>query len=563
MKKSTISLSLLLLAGASCLTACNKSPVKNLTSDGKSVLFTIGENKFYADDLLSNSNFDFINSDEGSRLLYNEIEKAMIKEEIEVDANIQNSVDIKMDEWKEQVKQFAKDNGLTDRLAEQQMLAEKGFETRDELKESYIYEEQRSQYIKKYQVDHMEPKVVNGKIDLENDKSLLKEYVSNTNPMVMKHILVKIESKDNVFNKAQITEAESDRLGTVVKRLAMGSKDTNDMNSFTNIAMDLSEDGSASKGGNLGIVDEYTSFVDEFKYGVYSSLAYNAKHSINTTTNFDDVVEKLDLNKEMFDPNGIYGTIGEIEVLDAFEYLVNQKEEEVYDKEEKKEDFNAYPRNKEFNKEFNNKSAQYLKITDKAATAEKLGCQVTDLYIDKNGYVIDENGNPIVVVRSEFGIHFISVTYNSLEHSLEDNVKYFMTDSKLEGKENSYYLDPKYNIGYKNESVHTTEKNRKKEIEDRVLNYIKCGFASSVTPSEEILNYYIFMSNLENGLVKIPDDELGNVTKHAVTKFVNNKINSTQNKVKNAHKNVIEDYNKKIEADLAAYNDVYANKEGK
>ena len=261
MKKSTISLSLLLLVGASCLTSCNKSAVKPMNDNGKSVLFTIDNKHFYADDLLSgDSNFDFLENEEGRKLLYTEIEKAIIKSKVNETENIKNAVDIKMEEWKEQVKSFAQENGLTERLAEQSMLTEKGFETRDELRESYVYEEQKNQYIKDFQSSHLQPKIKEGKYeqaDFDKDTSLLKKYVLNTNPMVMKHILVKVSSTDNVFNQAEITPEESDKLGTVVKRLAVSNTPLDKTpakaseqiaKQFTEVAMSLSEVAEQPKG---------------------------------------------------------------------------------------------------------------------------------------------------------------------------------------------------------------------------------------------------------------------------------------------------------------------------
>ena len=121
MKKSAISLSLLLLMGATALTSCNNAEIKPLKVDGKDVLFSIGETNFTADDLLGGDKvtYSFLKSEEGARELYKAIEKAIVEKSVETDDNIKNAVEIKMDDWAKKVESYADENGLTDRLAEQ------------------------------------------------------------------------------------------------------------------------------------------------------------------------------------------------------------------------------------------------------------------------------------------------------------------------------------------------------------------------------------------------------------------------------------------------------------
>lgn len=559
MKKSAISLSLLLLMGATALTSCNSSEIKPLRVDGKDVLFSIGDKNFTADELLGSSGdftYSFLKSEQGAKELYRAIEKEIIQSKVEVDENIENAVEISMDAWKEKVESYAAENGLTERLAEQALLQQEGFETRKDLEASYILAEQKTQLIKDFKSKNIEPDVKDKHADLskeENKNAALVKYVEDTNPMIMKHILVKTADNANVFNQANITENESINLGTVVKLLATGNKPDN---TFELIANNYSEDGSSKNGGNLGIVDEYTSFVNEFKFGVYSSIAYNAKNldEDKSQEKFESVVSKLNLEKDMFGAQGIYETMGTIEVADAVTALIDKAPFLGNQKEGKDEDYTLYPRNLKFNEAFNFSGVKYLHVADKEALAAQLKCEVKDIKVDNNGYVIDEKNNPIVVVRSEFGIHFISVTWSSLEHSLQESVEYFMTDSSLENIEKGYYKNTEFNKG-STESISTLEKNRKREIEDRVVNYLQGGYAADVTADEQLMTYKIVKSYLSD--IKIPDE----IVKNSVTSFIDLKIDAAETKVSNAQNKTVETYVNKVKADKSLHDIVFAKEE--
>lgn len=549
MKKSAISLSLLLLLGATTLTACNSGDVKPLVIDGKDVLFSYGDKNFTADDLLGNEGsytYSFLKSEEGARELYNAIEKAIIQQEVEVDDNIKNAVAFKMDEWKEKVSTYATENGLTERMAEKALLAQEGFETRKDLEDSYILAEQKTQLNKNYQANNLEPKVKDGKIDI-NEASLLKDYVSNATPMIMKHVLVKTADTGNVFAQANITEQESIKLGTVVKRLALGNKTSN---SFAEVAVDESDDGSAKNGGNLGIVDEYTSFVNEFKLGVYSSIAYNAKAS-GDTEKYNQVVSSLSLDKTMFEADGIYETVDYIVVEDVVKDLIDNAHSVGNQVPGKDEDYSRFPRNIAFNKYFNFSGFKYLKVNDKTALAGS--GNENDVRTNDQGFVVDENNNPIVVTRSEYGIHFISVTWSSLDHTLEDSVEYFMTNLNLDGIENGYYKNPLFNKGY-TESVATLEKNRKTEIEGRVTNFLQGGYASSVSADEQIMAYKMFKAYQSK--VNVNDEEIAK----AVNDYVDLKLAAHATKVNNAIESTLDTYIRKVEADISLHEEIYGNK---
>ena len=101
-------------------------------------------------------------------------------------------------------------------------------------------------------------------------------YLKEKLPYHVKHILVNVDTSDTNYYKGTISSQNVDNLYTVVSELA-------NLRDFGEVAFDKSEDtGSQIQFGDLGIMDTSTSYVNEFKLGIYAYDTYfNTNEEIN------------------------------------------------------------------------------------------------------------------------------------------------------------------------------------------------------------------------------------------------------------------------------------------
>lgn len=546
MNKKTLSLSLMVLLGATCLSSC--ADIKTKKEDGKDVLFSVGGTNVYAEDILgfddTTSVYTFLKTDAGKKAVYNAVEKAVVQANYPVTDDIIQSVESsEMADWDEKVKEYVDAYGVTARKAEQTLLEEQGFETKDELYDSYVLARQKEKLWEEFEDEVTQPLVTS-----EANDSLLEKYVANTAPMIVKHILVKT-SDSNVRTKSTITEDQADKLGTVLNRLKASATDTTGRNTFVNIASEDSEDTSSKNGGNLGIMDTYTSFVNEFKLGLYVA---EAKRYHDAGSNKDLKVLGIDdeIEAKLFGANGVYAnynirtvaldTIGD-DLINKADDLAEDKQKEGISKDEY--DVQLYPRNQIFNEYLNFPGVSYLKAKS------------TD-----TDYIKDENGNPIVMARSSYGIHFLSVTWSSLDHDtitsaeakVKDNVQYFMYGKKADVKlETKYTTDDRYNIGYANDD--DGEEARESEIEGRVSNYIKGGFGS-LSVNDSLYDFSVFKFYLAKANIEFENQTI----KDAIFSYMDLTIDYTKDNIALEQEKAWDSYIKKINSSYEMH-DLYYN----
>ncbi len=593
MRKTALSLSLLFALLAGCMVGCND--VKSKKVDGKEVLFTVGDTNIFADDILGfedqKATYDFLGTDEGVKAVYEAVYKALAQKNVEITSSIEAAVKEKMDDWDTAVATYASENGVTTRNAEKTKLDELGMADRNELEQSYYLEEQKDELASKFKSDHTEPKT-----DSANGSTLLEKYVKNTSPMIVKHILAKVADNKGLTSKATTTSAEVDKISIVMQRLALGKASRN---KFKNIALEESEDGSATNGGHLGIMDTYTSFVKEFKLGLYVSEMI--QNHTNADYDKEDTLGMKDYAADLFTgTNAIYpGYEAGVKTIDvasiasvlAYTYEDEAKDEQIAAGNTDKADYDAelYPRNVIFNKYFNYPGIQYMKINTSnpvtvrtnienvlkevypSDTAIKIAAKA-DAVIASNfyqqlsvtsnqntnasGYVVDENSNPVVVAKSEFGIHFLSITWSSLDTAAAtgtnapDSVKYFMYGTNASGLTNTYVTTSSYNFGYSTETV--AKNTRKTEIETRITTYAKGGF-ESLSASDELYDYEIFNYYLGTSGVTIPNASL----EKAVKDYIEMQTSYKLAKIDEAQSNSWADYIESIRANQEMHDLLY------
>jgi hypothetical protein len=142
-----------------------------------------------------------------------------------------------------------------------------GVEDLDELKDYFAYQLMKEKVEENFYDDNKQEMLM-GAVDYEG-------YLDAKLPYHVRHILVKVSDQSTNIYDGAISEQEARNIASVIKRLAIRQN----AETFGDIAREASEDtGSAANFGDLGIMSKATSYVNEFKLGVY---AYDAIYNQN------------------------------------------------------------------------------------------------------------------------------------------------------------------------------------------------------------------------------------------------------------------------------------------
>lgn len=282
-----------------------------------------------------------------------------------------------------------------------------------------------------------------------------KGYLKERLPYHVKHVLINVDASSGAYYDGKITSTNVQNLYLAINEFAKGTN-------FGQVAEDYSGDsGSAATFGDLGIMDTSTSYVNEFKLGLYAYDTYfntnsEVENSLKNSSNpFSIPSEDEDYIKKLGISSIPYGAI--LKMNELKDITVDNTNKVVNDGEE-----NYYPRNILFNKYFNNHNLAFITPEDLSAqnpqkenANDSLNSYFTDLedngkwtngeenatyaamkgfqditiknYDDNGNYtgnvtkkiLCDDKGNPIIVVRagtsSYQGIHFIVVERSALE----------------------------------------------------------------------------------------------------------------------------------------------------
>ncbi len=174
-------------------------------------------------------------------------------------------------------------------------------------------------------------------------------------PYHLSHILVKVDATSTSLWNGTISSDDAKQLYSVVSSLVNN-------NSFGQTALTLSDDGSASTYGDLGIMDSKTSYVSEFKYNVYTYDAlFNDKVSAQNKQEIENKLfsynETEKAEYKTFVNNKVYGI--PYSALLALNYYADIVKDSNGVEVNNSSDIN-YPRNVIFNNYFNNHSLSYI-----------------------------------------------------------------------------------------------------------------------------------------------------------------------------------------------------------
>jgi len=327
-------------------------------------------------------------------------------------AEILRKADISVDGVKETARTNASTNGTNYNDELETLFESYNVEDLEELKDYFAYRTMKQEVEDRFFDDNKESFLTG------NDFG--PGYLNDRLPYHVKHILVKVSAAGADLYNGRISETEARKLFAVANRLAIQQNGE----TFGEVAREMSEDGSKEQFGDLGIMSKATSFVNEFKLGVY---AYDAVFNQNT-----EVVSKADALKVPETAVDFFNDLGLATI--PFHAFVSLNEFANVTKDQNGNPVNNndslyFPRNIIFNEYFNRHNIAVI-------TPEKLEGgnydykgfkQVDELANELEGQKVltDENGKVILVVRAGTGsgesgyqgIHFIVVERSALVNS--------------------------------------------------------------------------------------------------------------------------------------------------
>lgn len=503
MKKNKLSLSLVSgFIAALAMSSCSNT----VTSSKDSIVSFEGYNGETIS-LITNEMYEhYRDTSDGITKFYNAIMEAIIRYEFKSGelagktessyATIVKDAEKNVAGEKDKARSNAETNGTSYSTEWDAILESNGVESEKELLEKFIYQLEKEE-VEDWYYEENKNQLRKEYIGIDNTGNAVDSDVSSSLPYHIKHVLVKLASGSSEFARSTITSTEAKNLATVALELA------NSKNTFGNVAYVRSEDdGSATNFGDLGVMDLDTSFVNEFKLGIYaydailSRSVASRNEAINTQLGFKGdyssttVGEKVDDIGLQYVPYEVFAKLGEV------------AEVEKDDNGNAVNDGNTayYPRNIYFNKYLNLHnpfviSNNTVKVDALNGQGGTIDTSVVDATEGKTGWryvegvctsadqrvLTDENGHVIIGVRSEHGIHFMVMQKSIYDFSVGGTTtavpsleEYYTT--AIPG-EDDY---PTYTVGDKTYDkltyvnfINTNDKSTLKERAETIKNSVK------------------------------------------------------------------------------------------
>ena len=485
MKKRLFTLSMVSLLALG-LTSCNNIK-KSTTEDGKEIIVTINVDgkdvNYTADDLLN----QYASTETGVKAYYNAIYDVLVRKTQEMTTTMTIDAEAEVDKFVNNCKSSAATNGTTYKTELSKALEAEGVDDLGELRELKELEIQKAEYENQFYSD-------------EKLKEYTTNFIEEKVPYHIRHILVKTDDVEgsSVYNK-EISKDESKKIYSVVSRLASGTE------SFGDIAYDASDDTSNALYGSVGIMQSDTSFVSEFKFGIYY---YDAMLSGDNDTGktSEEVLEMLNIPSQV--SLGEDFTLNTKEILDSSVYTVPYSVVEMFntyaDSTKTVNNYtytdeivpgsvrheitsSYYPRNVLFNTYFNNHGLTF--ITDEGLS----NTQNNPNWVEPNetlkavlpegfdGKILTDNGNPILVTYNPTtGLHFMIIEKSPINQKYTSYVDYKTGEivqlNSLEEELAHYY------------SLDVPSSNSNVENDNRYITYIKSNRTEYGSRATELKN---------------------------------------------------------------------------
>ena len=477
------------------VTFCFASGCKNdndtdksvLVADGKEVVASINGVNYTADELYG----DMISSN--ADYLYEELEDLLIKTAVPVTDSMRSRVNNEIEKWKKDIKDNATMNGTSYKEGLKNALAEEGVSSEEELAEKKIFA--------------LQEEIITNQYWKDSKDNYYEGYLTNNYVYHVSQILVSISTNGNKdYFDVQPSESVAGKLYEVTNALLEGE-------SFYQIAQRYSDDTSTKdKGGDMGIVTlNDTSISNEVKYALASYSVYFDNADLEHPEYLDEV----------------YGNGFEV-IPEVYVDLLGEKYNEdsgIYHITSTSGTISLYSRvqarNILFNNLYNSRTFRLLQTDEGTKNVKEISDAKMPL-IDSAGFetttsvkniITNESGAPILVVRSNEGIHFISITKSAFAGT-EELLKYFST--KIDETDNyRTYLEQ-----YENNE---DKEARLAELESLAKDYaiLKIADNSNFAGNEDLLRYDMFNAYLNktyNGVkFEIVDETIKEIVLNYIT----------------------------------------------
>lgn len=525
MKNKLVSLGLMACFSVATLASC--SNYKDFLKKGEDqVILTVDGEKLTEEDLMKQ--FSTTNST-GIEAYYNAISEVLVRNAMksyEQSAECQTYVNAKIENFKEDAKEKADKNSTSYKEELNAALSSAGVDDLDAYKDKITYEKLQEELQDQYYES--------------NKDAMKKEYVDTVLPYHIRHVLVKVGAASSDLVNANISEDNAAKLASTVRRLANVNKDGTakpTQETFGDVAFAISDDdGSKAKYGDLGIMSTKTSFVNEFKLGIYayeallSPVASTRKdflkdNSLDSTNAKEDLKELkknrfaipteyqsklvarsytiVDKNEDgtalniVRRENGIgYIPFKYTQSLDEYKSMTKDDNGKLVNEG----DENYYPRNIIYSTFFNDHGINLIINDTNVGNFKK---EVTVGGVTKYALCADGDVNkPILVTRagsSYEGIHFMVVEKSPLKETQDELVKYYDDRTKAElTADNATDLIGKTYVTYLNSTSSNEMDSRSSTVEQEIK-----GFDTML--DSKIFYKYL---NDETSKVKIIDEDL-------------------------------------------------------
>ena len=271
--KRSLSLAMSILAIAS-LTACNDDYNYPDAKWKEGIIVNVDGKDYKYDEI-----YQLFDNSKGSAQAYFNVAKNILAQLVtpKTDTMLSN-VDTKINDLKNTWKTNARTNNTSYKEEQEKTFDSENVEDLDELREKYISQQQ----VEKNSQDFYEINA-NGVTDPSYtyyiSEQMTKDYVTNQAPYHVSHVLVKVDASSDGegYWNGKITADNAKKIGNAVRMLASSD-------SFGSVAQLVSEDeGSAKMYGELVTTTEgsqsvamekTTSYINEFKLGLYAYEAY-------------------------------------------------------------------------------------------------------------------------------------------------------------------------------------------------------------------------------------------------------------------------------------------------
>ena len=386
------------------------------------------------------------------------------------------------------------------------ILESKGVKDRAELKQKYIEELQKETFENNFYTYKIED-IKMGATDVQlGGNQFWTGYLEDMLPYHVSHILLELDdSSDTNYYNGTISKSNAVNIYNAIDELGKG------VQSFAKIATNYSKDpGSKDKKGDLGIMDYDTSFINEFKLGIYAYEQFYKGTDVSET--------RIDASDFSSDYSEIVAkTFGTTELptvsFDKIAQLKNVAEKETDEDGRSVMDGSTlvYPRNVIYNKYLNRHAIFFIEGT---------GANYKDAFGDGK-LVLCADGDvtkPIIAVRAASGdkneIHLMVVNRSPFDGVGEKKV---LNGVSLQDYYTIYYpaqkdFYPTYEADYEVESL------RGKQITSYV-NFLNNDVTGNKERAEEFasklksydsdkLQKYIFLKYIQEENVKINDSKL-------------------------------------------------------